>query len=106
LFRELQKNILPKYGTILRLVKQPGQAGTKKELACPGNYKIQITNYKQTTIPKLQITNKEEPFGQILYAFGEEHKIVSFIKPARAICNFGHCNLEFVCNLYFVFCNF
>jgi hypothetical protein len=26
---------------------QPGQAGTKKELACPGNYKLQITNYKQ-----------------------------------------------------------
>jgi hypothetical protein len=21
-------------------------------------------------------------------------------------CNFGHCNLEFVCNLYFVICNF
>jgi hypothetical protein len=25
---------------------QPGQAGTKKELACPGNYKLQNTNYK------------------------------------------------------------
>ena len=22
------------------------------------------------------------------------------------VCNFGHCNLEFVCNLYFVICNF
>ena len=22
-----------------------------------------------------------------------------FIKPARAVCNFGHCNLYFVCNL-------
>jgi hypothetical protein len=22
------------------------------------------------------------------------------------ICGFGHCNLEFVCNLYFVICNF
>jgi len=28
---------------------QPGQAGTKKELACPGNYKFQITNYKLQT---------------------------------------------------------
>jgi len=30
---------------------------------------------------------------QILYAFGDEHKMVSFIKPDRAVCNFGHCNL-------------
>ena len=60
----------------------------------------EITNYKS------QITNKEEPFGQILYAFGDEHEMVSFIKPDRAVCNFEHCNLEFVCNLYFVFCIF
>jgi hypothetical protein len=62
-----------------RACPQPGQAGTKKGLACPGNYKFQIPKYKQTTIPKLQITNKEEPFGQVLYAFGEEHKMVFFI---------------------------
>jgi hypothetical protein len=35
--------------------------------------KLQITNYKQITIPKLQITNKEVSCGQILNAFGEEH---------------------------------
>jgi hypothetical protein len=29
------------------------------------NYKLQITNYKQITIPKLQITKKEAPFGQL-----------------------------------------
>jgi hypothetical protein len=29
-FRELQKNILPESGKILELVKQPGQAATKK----------------------------------------------------------------------------
>jgi hypothetical protein len=52
---------------------QPGQAGTKKELACPGNYKLQITNYKQIPNPKLQITNKEVSCGQILNASGEEH---------------------------------
>ncbi len=28
------------------------------ELACPGNYKLQITNYKQIPNPKLQFTNK------------------------------------------------
>jgi hypothetical protein len=70
------------------------------------NYKLQATNYKQTTNHKLQITNKEVSFGQILNAFGEEHKLVAFIKPAWAVCNFGHCNLGFVCNLYFVICNF
>jgi len=30
----------------------PGQTGTQKGLTCPGNYKFQITNYKQTTISK------------------------------------------------------
>ena len=55
LFRELQKNILPKYGKILRLVKQPGQAGTKKELACPG--KLQNTNHKLQTNHNPKITN-------------------------------------------------
>ena len=63
------------------------------------NYKIQATNYKQ-------ITNKEVSFGQILNAFGEERKMVTFIKPDRAVCNFGQCNLGFVCILYFVICNF
>jgi len=58
---------------------QPGRARTKKGMACTGNSKLQIPNYKQTTIPKLQITNKEEPFGQILYAFGMEHRMVFFI---------------------------
>jgi len=70
------------------------------------NYKLQATNYKQTTNHKLQITKKEVSFGQVLNAFGEERKMVTFIKPDRAVCNFGHCNLGFVCNLYFVFCNF
>jgi hypothetical protein len=60
-------------------VTQPGQAGTQKELDCPGNYKLQNTNYKQTTIPKLQITKKEVSCGQILNAFGEAHNMVSFI---------------------------
>jgi hypothetical protein len=77
---------------------QPGQAGTKKELACPGNYKIQITNYKQR--------GALVKHGQILYAFGEEHKMVSFIKPDRVVCNFGHCNLEFVCILSYGPCPF
>jgi hypothetical protein len=31
MFRDLRKNILPENGRILELVKQPGQAGTKKE---------------------------------------------------------------------------
>jgi hypothetical protein len=38
----MQKNILPKNGTILLPVKQPGQAGTKKSLACPGNYNTPV----------------------------------------------------------------
>ncbi len=29
------------------------------------NYKIQATNYKQTTIPKLQITKKDAPCGLV-----------------------------------------
>ncbi len=70
------------------------------------NYKLQATNYKQITNHKLQITNRAVSFGQVLNAFGEEQKMVSVIKPARAVCNFGHCNLGFVCNLYFVICNF
>ena len=57
------------------------------------NYKLQATNYKQITNPKLQFTNEEEPFGQILYAFGGEYKMVSFFMPDRAVCYFGHCNL-------------
>jgi len=39
---------------------QPGQAGTKKELACPGNPKLQITNYKQIPNPKSQITKQKK----------------------------------------------
>ncbi len=46
---------------------QPGQAATKKDLACPGNSKFQIPN------PKSQIPNKGVSFGQILNAFGEGH---------------------------------
>jgi hypothetical protein len=38
----LQKNILPQNGKILQPGKQPGQAGTKKELACPGNYNTPV----------------------------------------------------------------
>ena len=65
------------------------------------NYKLQATNYKQTTNHKLQVLN----------ACGEEHRMVSFISRgekffAPTVCNFGHCNLGFVCNLYFVICNF
>jgi hypothetical protein len=42
------------------LAPQPGQAGTKKDLACPGN-------------SKFQIPNEEVSCGHILNAFGEEH---------------------------------
>jgi hypothetical protein len=31
---------------------QPGQAGTKKKLAYPGNYKSQIPNYKTKKVEK------------------------------------------------------
>jgi hypothetical protein len=38
----------------------------------PGeNYKSQNTNYKQTTIPKLQIPNKSVPFGLLLVLSGK-----------------------------------
>jgi hypothetical protein len=50
---------------------QPGQAGTKKDLACPG---IKITNHNAPVYkkgrgcinhnPKLQIKNKEEVEGR------------------------------------------
>jgi hypothetical protein len=59
LFPDLQKNILPESGRILELVKQPGQAGTKKDLACPGNSKFQIPNSKKIQNPKFQIPNKK-----------------------------------------------
>jgi hypothetical protein len=36
-------------------------------------YKLQATNYKQTTNHKLQITKKEMSFGQVLNAFGEKN---------------------------------
>jgi hypothetical protein len=48
LFRELKKNILPKNDRILRLGKQPGQAGTKKVLGLSG--KFQIPNPKFQTM--------------------------------------------------------
>ena len=80
-----------KFGFISLILARTSR--NQKGPGLPGNYKIQITNYKQTTISKLQITSKEEPFGQILYAVGEENKMVFFIKPGRAVCNFGHCNL-------------
>ncbi len=35
------------------------------------NYKLQNTNYKQTTNYKIQITNKVAPFGHIINVFGE-----------------------------------
>jgi hypothetical protein len=38
------------------------------------NYKLQNTNYKQITIPKLQITNKAAPFGHLVYACGEKRE--------------------------------
>jgi hypothetical protein len=49
---------LPLYG--IRACPQPGQAGTKKGLACPGNYKLQIPNYKQIPNPKSQITKQKK----------------------------------------------
>jgi len=62
------------------------------------NYKLQATNYKQTTNHKLQITKKEASCGQVLNACGEEHRMVSFISRgekffAPTVCNFGHCDL-------------
>ena len=35
------------------------------------NYKLQITNYKQNTNYKIQITKKEAPFGHVLNANGD-----------------------------------
>jgi len=46
-----------------------GKEKTKKRRR-EENYKIQNTNYKQITIPKLQIPKKEVPFGQVLNACG------------------------------------
>ncbi len=65
------------------------------------NYKLQNTNYKQTTIPKLQIPNKAAPYGLIVYAFGAGLKETS-LQPIRPDCAFGHCNLFVICSLYFV----
>jgi hypothetical protein len=39
------------------------------------NYKLQNTNYKQITNHKLQITNKEASFGQVLNACGGKREV-------------------------------
>ncbi len=44
------------------VIPQPDKPGPKKS-GLAGNYKLQNTNYKQTTIPKLQIPKKVVPFG-------------------------------------------
>jgi hypothetical protein len=64
-----------------------GKATTKKDLACPGNYKLQITNYKQITNPKLQIPNKGVSFGQILNAFGEEDTEGTEFNKGFSLCD-------------------
>jgi len=42
---------------------QPGQAGTSKVPACPGNYKIQITNPKQKSGIFLNLKSWGKIFG-------------------------------------------
>jgi hypothetical protein len=64
---------------IIKIVSLTRTSRTIKDLTCPGNYKLQIPNYKQITNPKLQITNIEVSFGQVLNACGEENKMVSYI---------------------------
>jgi len=51
----------------------------------------EITNYKS------QITNMGCPSDRFKRLRREGLKF--FFKPARAVCNFGHCDLEFVCIL-------
>ncbi len=41
---------------------------------------------------------KAEPYGQILYAFGEK-KIAPSVRTIGQFVPFGHCILEFVCIL-------
>jgi hypothetical protein len=69
----------------------------------PGNHKLQ-TNHNS------KITNNKQnrcPTGLSYNASGDELKTTPLkaVQPFL-ICDFGHCNLEFVCILYFVFCNF
>jgi hypothetical protein len=80
------------------------------------NYKFQITNYKQITNPKLQITKSSsrsiglkpirdyglQDTGNLKQVFS----YIEFFKSSKSSLNFGHCILEFVCNLEFVICNF
>ncbi|UCH96501.1 MAG: hypothetical protein JSV88_06535, partial [Candidatus Aminicenantes bacterium] len=67
------------------------------------NYKLQITNYKKITNHKLQITNKEVSFGQILNAFGEKQQTV-FLSPIGlfVILDIVIWDLFVICDLYFV----
>jgi hypothetical protein len=66
------------------------------------NYKSQITNKIQTTNYKIQTKRCPADNFELLRRGAPS----GVFKRDRAVCNFGHCNLGFVCNLYFVICNF
>jgi hypothetical protein len=71
------------------------------------NHKSQITNKSQS--PNYKLQNKEAPFGHICNAFGEKNTRALLSRPGHLLfgpCGFGHCILEFVCDLYFVIWNF
>ena len=78
-------------------------------------WKSQNTNHKLQTMhlskkkagAKFQITNYKKR-GVLRTHFRRLRREVykSVFKPDRAVCDFGHCILEFVCNLYFGICNF
>jgi len=58
--------------------------------------KLQNTKYKLQTSGVLRTYFKRLRRGVLK----------AFLSPIGLVCNFGHCYLEFVCNLYFVICNF
>ena len=89
------------------------------------NYKLQFTNYKQFLNYKIQITKKDRPFGKTIDAYGEQDKREAagiatypsgfylspipnkqYQSPMDIFNIFVILNLWFVCNLYFVICNF
>jgi hypothetical protein len=78
-------------GKCIKYLTTTRTSRNQKGPGLPGNYKLQITNYKQITIPKLQIPNKGVSFGQILNAFGEEHK-VAFFNFEKSVKNFWSVN--------------
>ena len=76
------------------------------------NYKLQITNYKQIPNYKIQITKKEAPFGHFR-VFVLVIRVIDVSPQAFKTCpkgttthHFVILSLWFVCNLYFVICNF